>query len=148
MDEASEHVALIATTGTIVVTLLGLFGKWIDDRRKGKRSKVDQILANTEKTKTQVELIAIGTKEALKANLLRLYEEEHSCVVGLQKNRTGKRAWCQDKDEVFREVYKAYKNLNGNGIIDTLMGDMDIWRDRYAQSEFKQIKPDETTSEE
>lgn len=131
-----ESAALITTTGVVLVAILGIVGKWLADRRKDKKTKLDLILETAQDTNYKVGLISIGTKEALKANLLRLYEEEHACVTGQLKNRAGKKAWCRDKDEVFREVYKAYRNLHGNGIVDSLLHDMDIWREKYAETEF------------
>lgn len=131
-----ETAALITTSGVVLVAVLGFFGKWITERRKGSQAKLDLILETSEDTNTKVDLISIGTKEALKANLLRLYEEEHACVSGQLRNRAGKKAWCQDKDEVFREVYRAYKGLQGNGIVDSLLKDMDTWREKYAESAF------------
>lgn len=136
MKDIETTVALITTGGVVFVAILGIVGKWLSDRRKEKTTKLDLILSTSQDTNHKVDLISVGTKEALKTNLLRIYEEEHLCVTGQLKNRAGKKAWCRDKDEVFREVYKAYKNLQGNGIIDSLLHDMDIWRDKFAENEF------------
>lgn len=134
--EQGAMTALITTGGVVLVSLIGLYGKWTSDKRKDRTAKLDLILETSQDTNHKVDLISAGTKEALKANLLRLYEEEHACIIGQLENHAGKKAWCRDKDEVFREVYKAYKNLQGNGIVDTLLHDMDIWREKYAETEF------------
>lgn len=136
MKDIETTVALITTGGVVIVAILGILGKWLADRRKEKSTKLDLILETSQDTNHKVGLISVGTKEALKANLLRLYEEQHACVKGQQVNRSGKKAWCRDKDEVFREVYKAYKNLHGNGIVDSLLHDMDVWREKFAETEF------------
>jgi hypothetical protein len=133
----TPQVAAIVGTTSVIVALIGAFAPKLINRKKTNN---EDILSAIKEVDTKVDVLGDSTREALKANLLRIYEEEHECVQGVRKNRLGKNEWCADKDLVFREVYRAYKNLHGNGIIDSLKKDMDIWRDLYATNEYKKEK--------
>lgn len=71
-----------------------------------------------------------GTMTGLKIQLQETYEKQY-CRISSKSSK-----WSSDLDQVFREAYKAYKDLGGNGIVDRIKVDMDIWRDKYAGDSF------------
>jgi len=108
-------VALITTVGNLVVT---------------KRDKVASRLKKIEDSQIdisdKVDLTNKGTMTTLKIQLQQTHEKQQARV------HSSTQKWSPELDQVFREAYSIYKNLSGNGIVDRLKKDMDIWRDRYA----------------
>lgn len=95
-----------------------------------KRDKVATRLKTIEDaqvaTAEKVDLGNKGTMTTLKIQLQQTHEKQQTRI------RSSSQKWSTELDQVFREAYAIYKNLNGNGIVDRLKKDMDIWRDRYA----------------
>lgn len=108
-------MALITTVGNLVVT---------------KRDKVASRLKKIEDSQIdisdKVDLTNKGTMTTLKIQLQQTHEKQQARV------HSSTQKWSPELDQVFREAYSIYKNLSGNGIVDRLKKDMDIWRDRYA----------------
>lgn len=88
------------------------------------------IETNQDKLGNKIDLGNKGTMTGLKIQLQETYEKQY-CRISSKNTK-----WSSDLDQVFREAYKAYKDLGGNGIVDRIKADMDIWRDKYAGDSF------------
>ena len=101
-------VAAVTTTGSILTVVLPLLWKGY----KTQRETLD-ILKN-------------GIKASLKPQLQQLHDKQSHAIASKST------FWSEHTDRLFNEVYVEYKALGGNGIIDTIKADMDIWRQKYA----------------
>lgn len=115
-----------AFAGAVVVALITTMSNLIVTKRDKVTDRLKKIEGNQVILGAKVDLGNRGTMTSLKIQLQQTYEYQQQRV----KSRTDK--WSPELDQVFREAYVIYKNLEGNGIVDRLKLDMDIWRDKYA----------------
>lgn len=115
-----------AFAGAVVVALITTVGNFIVTKRDKVSDRLKKIEGNQVILGAKVDLGNRGTMTSLKIQLQQTYEYQQQRV----KSRSEK--WSPELDQVFREAYVIYKNLEGNGIVDRLKLDMDIWRDKYA----------------
>lgn len=92
-----------------------------------RQRKKDNLIGRMDSIEAKLDTGNKGTMTGLKIQLQETHEKQRKRVENRKKSD-----WSPILDQVFREAYCAYKNLGGNGIIDRLKQDMDIWRDSHA----------------
>lgn len=115
-------VALSSAGGAVLVALVTTIGN-IYVRKK------DNVASRLSNIDNKLDLIGKGTQQSLKSDLQTLHDRQHTAVNGSK--------WNKDIDIIFIDTYKSYKDLGGNGVIDRLKNDVDLWRNRYADGEYK-----------
>lgn len=115
-----------AFAGAVVVALITTAGNLRISKRDKVASRLKAIEDAQVETNEKVDLGNKGTMTTLKIQLQQTHEKQQSRI------HSSSQKWSPELDQVFREAYAIYKNLSGNGIVDRLKKDMDIWRDRYA----------------
>lgn len=112
-----------AAIGAIVVAFINTITQLIIRGRDNVGVRLQKI-----EEKQQLTNRAIMTN--LKLQLQRAHDEQHDRVLSPEQR------WSPQHDQTFREGYAIYKELGGNGIIDSLKVDMDRWREANAGAEF------------
>lgn len=115
-----------AFAGAVVVAMITTGSNLIISKRDKVATRLKTIEDAQVATAEKVDLGNKGTMTTLKIQLQQTHEKQQTRI------RSSSQKWSTELDQVFREAYAIYKNLNGNGIVDRLKKDMDIWRDRYA----------------
>lgn len=115
-----------AFAGAVIVALITTGSNLIVSKRDKVASRLSKIEDSQVVINAKVDMGNRGVMTSLKIQLQQTYEYQQQRV----KSRTDK--WSPNLDQVFREAYTIYKNLDGNGIVDRLKLDMDIWRNKYA----------------
>lgn len=115
-----------AFAGAVVVALITTAGNLRISKRDKVASRLKAIEDAQVETNEKVDLGNKGTMTTLKIQLQQTHEKQQARV------HSASQKWSSELDQVFREAYAIYKNLNGNGIVDCLKKDMDIWRARFT----------------
>lgn len=115
-----------AFAGAVVVSLVTLVGNIIISKRDKVATRLTNIEVGQALTGAKLDLGNRGTMTSLKIQLQQTHERQRAKV------RSKSDRWSPELDQVFREAYVIYKQLEGNGIVDRLRKDMDVWRDRFA----------------
>jgi hypothetical protein len=115
-----------AFAGAVVVALITTGSNLIVSKRDKVASRLKTIEDSQIDIGEKVDMTNKGTMTTLKIQLQQTHEKQQARI------RSANQKWSPELDQVFREAYTIYKNLNGNGIVDRLKQDMDIWSDRYA----------------
>lgn len=126
-----NFISAISAGGAAVV--VALINNIFTSRHRKKDNiigRMNNIEDSQNKLGEKLDLGNKGTMTGLKIQLQETYEKQY-CRISSKSSK-----WSSDLDQVFREAYKAYKDLGGNGIVDRIKVDMDIWRDKYAGDSF------------
>lgn len=127
-------VALTSAGAAVTVALINNVFASRQRKKDNIAGRMSAIEDNQLELVDKVELNNKGTMTGLKIQLQATYDKQRRKVSSRNDH------WSPDLDQVFREAYKSYKDLGGNGIIDRLKGDMDIWRDKYAGNLYRKNK--------
>lgn len=112
-----------AALGAIVVALINTATQLVIRGR-------DNVGVRLQKIEAKQQLTNRGIMTNLKLQLQRAHDEQRNRVSDPEQK------WSPQHDQTFREGYAIYKELGGNGIIDSLKVDMDRWREANAGAEF------------
>ena len=101
-------ISVVTTAGSVLTVVLPLMRRGYKDQKE------------------TLDILKNGIKASLKPQLQQLHDKQSHSIAGKSTS------WSEHTDRLFNEVYIEYKALGGNGIIDTIKADMDIWRQKYA----------------
>lgn len=123
-------IAISASTSAVLVALINGFFSRRQRKKDDVVGRLSTIETNVKSTNDKVNLVGKGSMATLKIQLQNSHTDQQLRV------RSKTLDWSQDSDQVFREAYNIYKELDGNGVVDRLKQDMDIWRDKYADESY------------
>ena len=127
-------IGLIAALSAVIVSVVNNIFMMLARKKDDISGRLLRVEEAGDMLNDKIDLNNRGTMTTLKFQLKDMHDNQFNKV------SSPKSKWSYDIDRVFREAYVVYKDLGGNGIIDKIKDDMDIWRDENATESYKILK--------